>query len=100
MSCLSSYLRTKYQADLARVQAQLAEIDTAVTSAMTNGEVEEYRFNSGEGQQMTRRRSLKELLDVQEKLEAKEAKILRKLNGRGLVNMTMRRKGYGYNGRR
>jgi len=94
MACLPTYLRTKYLADLASIQAQLTAIRATILTALENGEVEEYRFNSGEGSQQTIRRSLKELYNIQSSLEADEARILRKLNGRALTNLNLRRKKY------
>lgn len=93
--CLPAYVRTKYLADLARVQEQIAELETSMLEAMKNGEVEQYRFDSGEGSQSAQRRSLKELETVLSRLENKELRILRKLNGRSIVNIGLRRKGYG-----
>ncbi len=91
MPCLPSWLRTKYEADLTRVQADIAKIEVTINSALENGEVEEYRFDSTEGRQNARRRSVKELIDVLDGLENKEARILRKLNGTSLVNLNLRR---------
>jgi hypothetical protein len=96
MACLSASLRAKYEADLIRVQEQLAKITITIDSALENGEVEEYSFNSTEGNQKTVRRSLKELYEIQEKLEATEARLIRRLGGRGLVSMNLRRKRYNY----
>jgi vacuolar-type H+-ATPase subunit I/STV1 len=92
MACLPSWLRTKYEADLARVQSQITSASEALDSALENAEVEEYSFNSGEGQQRTKRRSIKELQQTLESLEAQEARLLRKLYGTSLVNMNLRRK--------
>lgn len=94
MACLPAYLREKYEADLVRVQSQISKIETVIESALENGEVEDYSFDSGEGKQRTKRRSLKELTEVLKDLESQESRILRKLYGRSLVNMNLRRKGY------
>lgn len=96
MACLPAYLIEKYQNQLARVQAQIAKLETAIDSALENSEVEEYSFNSGEGQQRTKRRDIKSLLQSLERLESSEARILRKLAGRGIVNVNLRRKRYNY----
>ena len=98
MACLPSWLRAKYKADLVRVQAQIANLETAIEDAYTNAEVEDYSFDSGEGKQRTKRRSIKELNQVLESLEKTEMRIMRKLYGQSLVNMNLRRKGYGYYG--
>jgi len=94
MACLPTWLKEKYTADLARVRAQITAIEVEIESAYSNAEIDEYSFNSNEGSQKTKRRSIKELNSVLENLESKEMRILRKLNGTSLVNMTTRRKRY------
>lgn len=93
MACLPSYLVSKYTADLERVQAQIKKANESLEAALENSEVEEYSFNSGEGTQRTKRRSIKELQSVLNDLESREAWLLRKLNGTSLVNLNLRRKG-------
>lgn len=94
MACLPTYLRTKYLADLAIIQDQISKLQTVLSSAIQNGEVEEYVFNSGEGSQKTVRRSLKELNNLLIDLKAQEDRIYRKLYGRSVINVNLRRKRY------
>lgn len=94
MACISSAQRARLTADLAQVEAQLVIANASYTKALEAMDVEEYRFNSGEGSQMARQQDIKKLDAVIESLEARRDKIIRKLEGRGLVNLNMRRKRY------
>ena len=96
MACLPRWLRTEYERQLTSVTAQITKLETAIDDAYENSEVEEYAFNSGEGSQRTKRRSIKELTTELEKLENKKLRLMRKLYGHAVVNMNLRRKSRGY----
>lgn len=95
MGCLTSAQRTKIQAEITKKEAQLDLLNDSYLSAIQNSEVEEYSFSSGEGQQRTKRRRLKELRDEIEWLESAISLLYRKLYGKSLVNLNLRRKNYG-----
>lgn len=96
MACLPQSLYIKYTNDLARVRSQIAKLEIAIDSALDNSEIEEYSFNSGEGQQRTKRRDIDKLLKTLSKLENRERWLINKLGGRSLMNVNLRRKGYEY----
>lgn len=93
MTCLSSTTIASLEAQLAAKQAQLTLANAALSKALANGDVESYKFDSGEGSQSTKLRSLSQLQSAIEKLEADISTIERKLNGGGIVSMRVRRWG-------
>jgi hypothetical protein len=77
-------------------KAQLAAANAALDAALVEGgETQSYTFNSGEGQQSATKRPLAEIYDLIERLEAEIARLYRKLTGRGIVNLNLRRNLYG-----
>jgi uncharacterized coiled-coil DUF342 family protein len=97
MSCLSSSRRATLIARIEKKEAQLASLETAYDALIH--EIDEYKFNSGEGNQQVKYKSLKQISDEITRLEAEIDSLWRKLNGRGIVNMNLRRKNYsGYFG--
>jgi hypothetical protein len=81
-----------------RLQAQLAQIQAALTSLYTQlGEqavssVQSYQFDSGDGSQRTTRRKLSEIQDQIERLEATEDHLINELYNMGLTSIQVRRK--------
>jgi hypothetical protein len=92
MACLSPTQRAYLQADLVRINSQLEKAYESFDRALEAMDVEEYRFNSGEGSQQTKQYDIKKINVLIESLESRRDKIVRKLEGRGLVNMNLRRK--------
>ena len=88
-------MKAIYEADLAKILAQLETANEAYEKALANMDVEEYRFNSGEGNQMAKQADINKLGREIERLEAARDRLIRKLEGRGIVNLNMRRKHYG-----
>jgi predicted negative regulator of RcsB-dependent stress response len=82
----------------ARLKAQLAQIQAALTSLYTQlGEqavssVQSYQFDSGDGSQRTTRRKLSEIQDQIERLEATEDHLINELYNMGLTSVQVRRK--------
>jgi hypothetical protein len=82
----------------ARLKAQLAQIQAALTSLYTQlGEqavssVQSYQFDSGDGSQRTTRRKLSEIQDQIERLEATEEHLINELYNMGLTSVQVRRK--------
>lgn len=100
MACLPSELYTKYTNDLARVQDQISRLEASIAEAFDNAEVEEYSFNSTEGQQKTKRRDTDKMLKTLRTLENRERWLINKLGGRSLMNVNLRRKRYNCYGNR
>lgn len=98
MACPSSSLRARYLARLQSIETKLEYLDEAYDAAVQNSEVEEYRFNSGEGSQQTKRRKPEEIRKEIEALEASYDRYYRKLTGGGLTNLNLRRKRFSYGG--
>lgn len=94
MACLTSSKRAAYQADLDKVNELIAKALTSYERALENQDVEEYRFNSGEGSQMTKQADIKKLWANLESLYSRRDWLERRLNGKGVVNLNMRRKRY------
>ena len=90
-----NYVATKLQrlnASLTRVQATLAMLYTALDEC-AGSNVVSYRFSSSDGEQSTTRRSLKDVLDMIERLEATEEHLINEIYGMGLVSVSVRRQG-------
>lgn len=97
MSCLTSSQRTAIIAEIADLDLFIAAVKTAYLSSLGNAEIEEYRFDSGDGSQKTIRRKPSELKKEWDDLKSERARLARKLNGSANVNMNLRRnKGNGY----
>ena len=92
MACLPAWKRQFYLDQLTRVNTQITALETALDSAYENAEVEEYSFNSTEGSQRTKRRSIREISQELEKLESRKMRILNKLYGHAIININLRRK--------
>jgi hypothetical protein len=90
MTCLSSTRRTELLERLEKKRAQLVIIDAALDAGIEGPDA--YKFDTNEGSQWLKNRSLKELNELSDTLEAQIDQITRKLNGTGLVNMNLRRR--------
>lgn len=95
MACLTSSARARILADIAKVEAQILKAEESYDRALEAMDVEEYRFNSGEGSQMTRQADIKKLWSIIESLYARRDSLYRRLEGKRLVNLNLRRKSYG-----
>ena len=94
MGCfLSTEKKNQLNTDLIKVNSQLALLNAAYDDSITNSEVEEYSFNSSEGNQRTLRRKPKEIMEQITLLESKRDRIIKQLTGSGLVNIGLRRRG-------
>lgn len=75
-------------ARITALETQQAAIDTAIAAG---NELGEYRFDSGEGSQRVRYRSLKAMTDASYNLDRLIEHLYRKLQGTGIVNVNLRR---------
>lgn len=97
MVCLSTAARAAIIAEIAEIDEMLAVIKPVYKAALLNGEVQEYRFDSGDGSQKTIRRSLAELKQQWDELKSERNRLNSQLNGGNNVSMAFRRnRGYGF----
>jgi len=76
---------------LAKREASLVIAEASYDELLANN-VEMYRFDSTEGEQTTRRRKLQDIKNQVDSLQAEIDNIRRRLNGKGIVNMNLRRR--------
>lgn len=86
-----SHRISRLKTQLARVQAMLADLYDNGTESAAAG-VDSYAFDSGEGSQRVNRRSIKDIMDTIERLEARENWLINELYAVGLINSQLRRK--------
>lgn len=99
MGCLTSSQVAAIKAEIAKLDEYIAAAETAYTASLTNSEIEDYRFDSGDGSQKAKRRSPKEIREEIEALQASRNRLQRKLDGTSNVNMNTRRRRYLHGGR-
>lgn len=97
MSCLTASTIASIQAKITTLQARLLIAEEAYDSALV--EIEEYRFDSGVGSQRVRYRKLGELQKAIDGIEARINSLTRRLSGKGISAMNLRRKGASFHGR-
>lgn len=82
----------------ARLLRKLAHIQAALDALYSQYESlaatqnESYEFDSGDGKQKTKRRSMTDVLNDIQRLEAEEASVINDLYNMGLVSVKVRRK--------
>lgn len=100
MTVMSSTTRTALLAKKERLEALLEDALDAYEAALSEGQTKSYKFDDGEGMQAAVKRSLLELHETIDFLEARINFIDRRLN-RGLIgNLNVRRKQGSAMGRR
>ncbi len=90
MAYLTSARIARIEARITAKEAALALADTAYQAALV--EVEEYRFDSGEGSQKVRNRQLAEFQKNINILEREIEHLYRKLQGFGITTVSLRRR--------
>lgn len=91
MAYLSTATHTRLVAQLARIEAQIAAADAAMLKLVA-GEIESFSLNTGEGTQSSKRWDAGNILTLISRLEQYAESIRQRLNGKGIVNMNVRRK--------
>ena len=89
-------MRACWVSRLAALQLQLVAADTAMIAALI--ELEGYTFDSGEARQTVRYRKIEALERASAAIETRITWVNQKINGGGLVNLNLRRRGYGHRG--
>ena len=99
MGCLTSSRVAAIKAEIVELDELIAVAKIAYKAALSNSEIETYRFDSGDGSQRADRRSPKQIREEIESLQATRNRLQRKLDGTSNVNMSLRRRrgGYGRN---
>lgn len=90
MAYLSPAQRTYLEAQITLKQAQLDKAN-ATYEAMLENPLEDWRLDSNEGSQRSKRYKLTEYKDQIDSLQAEIDQLWRKLRGGGLVSMNLRR---------
>lgn len=98
MSCLTASTRSRLLARKTTLETLITAAEAALTSALETGDVESYTFDSGEGSQRTKYRSLEDIQKNLDWLYSRLDFITRRLNGTGIVNLNLRRKRFGIAG--
>jgi len=93
MTCLNTTTRVAIIARITKYETLLESAYDAIDSGGSS-DIGEYSFDSGEGSQRVKYRSLADLQKYIEWLESRIGYLYRRLNGTGLVNLNLRRKGY------
>jgi hypothetical protein len=83
--------KQKLQEQLTKVQTVISSLYDLLAEQSGTGVIS-YSFNSGEGEQHTVRRSLSDILDQLERLQATEDWLIREQYNMGLVSVAVRRK--------
>jgi hypothetical protein len=94
MGCLRPEQRAAIEAQIVKIDALIAAGEDALLEAITNSEIETYRFDSGDGSQRTDRRDPRQINDLIDDLTARRNRLQRKLDGTMNVTMTFRRRDY------
>lgn len=95
MSCLSSTVRAEKQAQLVKLETQLAAAEAAYLGTMSAGGtgLESYRFDSAEGSQSAKLLDPSKLQDQISFLESRINRIKSELRGTGIHTNNLRRWG-------
>ena len=90
MNCLDAATRKRLKARLEKKEEQLEEANN-IYSELLSDRIHSYRFNSNEGDQSTVNKKLKDVKEQIDSLESEIDRLVRRLTGRSVVNMNMRR---------
>jgi endonuclease IV len=87
---LNSTTRANLLARKAKLETQISNLNDTFDS-LSQQQIREYNFNSGEGSQQAKRRSLKDIQDALDRAQAELDAICRRLAGKGLTSIRSRR---------
>lgn len=99
MGCLTSAQRAAIQAQIDKIDLQIAAAETALLSSIENSEIETYRFDGGDSSQRVDRRDPNTINKLIDDLTSRRNRLVRKLAGTLNVIMNFRRRRYGNGGR-
>ena len=89
MACTLTEKRAQWNIEKVSYEAELAVINSAL---LNTTDIEEYRFDSGDGSQRVKYRSLKEMTDRKDYLIRQIDFLNRKINGCVLTRLDLRRR--------
>lgn len=92
MSCLSSIVVAEKKAELAKYEARLAKYETAIDS-IVSGEIESYRFDSGDGSQQVKMLNMSDLEKQISYLQSRINRLRSELRGTAVMTVNLRRRG-------
>ena len=90
-NCLNSSERTRIRALIVEKEDQLAVANATYLKALQS-DAEQYKLDTGEGSQMTKKRKLSEIKEAIDSLQQEIENLYRRLRCGGLVKMNLRRK--------
>ncbi len=96
MACLTASRRTEIQAKITALETRLALAESAMDGMLSTEGVESFKFDSGEAMSWAKYYTPEKLQDLIDSIEARIEWWTGKLNGTGIVRMTLRRKGGAY----
>ena len=91
MTCLSTATYTRLLAELQKLE-DLYDLAVTTYESLLQEQIASYRLDTGEGSQQARRVKMSEVSREIEWISSRADNIRNRLNGRRIVNMTLRRK--------
>lgn len=91
MTCLSAAQRTVIEAKIETLNTLIDAAETSLLASITNAEVEEYRFDSGDGSQKAIRRDPNQIEKLIQNLTSRRDRLIRELAGTLNVVMSFQR---------
>jgi len=86
--------RTRLKARLEKKEDLLDKLYITYDELISDG-TESYRFDSGDGSQQAKKRKLSEVKDQIDQLESEIESLQRRISGKGLTNIALKRRGCG-----
>ena len=91
MTCLTSTQKAVIEAEIVKLNTLIDAAETALLASITNSEVEEYRFDSGDGSQKAIRRDPNQIEKLIQNLTSRRDRLIREIAGTLNVVMKFRR---------
>ena len=91
MTCLTSTQKAVIEAKIVKLNTLIDAAETALLGSITNSEVEEYRFDSGDGSQKAVRRDPNQIEKLIQNLTSRRDRLIREIAGTLNVVMKFRR---------
>lgn len=92
MGCLTAAQKTEIEDKIEKLNTLIDAAEVALLASITNSEVEEYRFDSGDGSQKAIRRDPNQIEKLIQNLTSRRDRLIRELAGTLNVVMNFRRR--------